>query len=83
MSLAGDPRYPRRNIYGGLLIAVLGALQVGLALPVLYAPERSWSRLLLLVASIALVFAGVAQVRLGLEHLHSAKAEPRDPRPGA
>lgn len=70
MSLFGDPRAPRRNLWGGLILTALGALLVGMDVEHLAGPElwpgarrTDWIQLAL---SILLVFGGVMQFRLGL-----------------
>lgn len=70
MNLFGDPRAPRRNLWGGLVLAGLGAFMAGLAAGGLERPElfpgshrSDWIQLAL---SALLVFGAVMQFRLGL-----------------
>lgn len=73
MSLFGDPRAPRRNLWGGLVIAALGAFLAGLAVAALSGPERwtgarryDWLQLAL---AVLIVFGAVMQFRLGLREV--------------
>lgn len=70
MTLFGDPRHPRRNLWGGLILSALGALSIGMTDSQLTGPEL-WpgahrSAWIQLVLSALIVFSGVMQFRLGL-----------------
>lgn len=74
MNLFGDPRAPRRNLWGGLLLTALGALLVELTESQLAGPEawpgarrHAWIQLVL---SVLMTFGGVMQFRLGLRVAH-------------
>lgn len=70
MNVFGDPRAPRRNLWGGLILTALGALLVGMTESRLSGPElwpgANRSEWISLVLSALLVFGGVMQFRLGL-----------------
>lgn len=70
MNLFGDPRAPRRNLWGGLGLAAIGAFLSGLAAGGLERAELfpgshryDWQQLVL---GVLLVFGAVMQFRLGL-----------------
>lgn len=70
MTPFGDPRAPRRNLWGGLIITAIGALFVGVTESQLAGPEPwpgarrgEWINLGL---GLLMIFAGVMQFRLGL-----------------
>ncbi len=74
MTLFGDSRAPRRNLWGGLVLTALGALMVGMTESQVTGPE-SWpgahrSGWLLLVSAALIAFGGVMQFRLGLRAAH-------------
>lgn len=77
MNLFGDPRAPRRNLWGGLVLAALGAFTAGLATGGLERPElwpgshrSDWRQLGL---GLLLVFGALMQFRLGLRATHLPK----------
>jgi len=85
MSLFGDPRAPRRNLWGGLILTALAALMVGMDVEHLAAPEQ-WpgarrSDWIGLALSILLVFGGVMQFRLGLRAARFPDTEASDRKP--
>ncbi len=70
MNPFGDPRAPRRDLWGGLIITALGALFVGMTESQLAGPEQ-WpghhrSEWINLALGILMAFGGVMQFRLGL-----------------
>ena len=70
MNLFGDPRAPRRNLWGGLVLAALGALFIGMTESQLAAAEQ-WpghhrSEWINLAIGALIAFGGVMQFRLGL-----------------
>lgn len=70
MTLFGDPRAPRRNLWGGLILTALGALFVGMTESQLTGPEQ-WpgahrSEWINLALGVLMAFGGVMQFRLGL-----------------
>ena len=70
MNLFGDPRAPRRNLWGGLILTAVGALFVGMTESQLTGPEL-WpgarrSEWINLGLGLLMIFGGVMQFRLGL-----------------
>jgi hypothetical protein len=87
VSWFGDSRAPRRNLWGGLVLAALGAFMAGLAAGGLERAElfpgshrNDWIQLAL---AVLLVFAALMQFRLGLRATpfprRESTAEPRSP----
>jgi hypothetical protein len=87
MTLFGNPRTSRRNLWGGLLVTAFGALQLGLSIESVVEPER-WpgghrSAWLLVGLSALVTLSGVMQFRLGLRAARfSRDGEPAAPAPG-
>lgn len=74
MSMFGDPRAPRRNLWGGLVLTALGALMMGMTIEHLDGPEQ-WpgavrSDWISLALEALMVVSGVMQFRLGLRATH-------------
>ncbi len=74
MTLFGDTRAPRRNLWGGLVLTALGALMAGMTESQVTGPEpwpgahrSGWIQLAL---STLIAFSGVMQFRLGLRAAH-------------
>lgn len=70
MNLFGDPRAPRMNLWGGLVLTAFGAFLAGLAAGGLERPElwpgahrNDWIQLVL---GAALIAGSLMQFRLGL-----------------
>lgn len=68
--LVGDPRRPRRNLWGGLVITALGALLLGSGIDTARGLERfpgaHANALVHIGLSLLFVVAGVLQFRLGM-----------------
>lgn len=79
MTMFGDARAPRRNLWGGLVLTALGALLIGMTIERLDGPEQ-WtgadrSDWISLALEALIVVSGVMQFRLGLR----AARFPTDP----
>ena len=78
MHLFGDPAQPRRNLWGGFITALLGALALGMNIEAILGDGGPGDRGALvrnLVLTAALLLAGAAQFARGLRHVPRASPD--------